>query len=149
MQKQEKVIVFLGRSWTIFMGAGLLWGVLIWAVMFLDFRGALPVPLGPIMGINIVAGAAFGTWILLLRTRLEVSDDGLALWGPLGSRVVPWSDLAVVEPTWAWQWVRCRDTDGRATLRLTTTRWYPRLNHQVREHNKELATRLWYASRTD
>ncbi|MFE7227663.1 PH domain-containing protein [Nocardioides sp. NPDC057577] len=150
MQKQAKVVAFGGRSWAIFMGAGMVWGLLIWTVMFLEFRGALPVPMGRVMDINILIGVAvFGGWFLLRRGRLEVRDDGLALSGPLGSRVVPWSDLTVVEPTWAWQWVRCRDADGRVTLRLTTSRWYPRLQHQIREHNKELATRLWYCSRVD
>ncbi|MFJ9389394.1 PH domain-containing protein [Nocardioides sp. NPDC101246] len=150
MQKQETVVAFVGRSWAVFMGAGLVWGLLIWTVMFLDFRGALPVPLGLFMGIHIVAGSAvFGAWFLLCRGRLEVRDEGLALSGPLGSRVVPWSDLANVEPSWAWQWVRCRDADGRITLRLTTSRWYPRLQHHIREHNKKLATQLWYSSRVD
>lgn len=150
MQKQEKVVVFVGRSWAIFIGAGLVWGLLIWTVMFLAFRGVGAVPMGLLMDINIVVGCAvFGAWYLLRCGKLEVMEDGLALSGPLGSRMVPWSDLAVVEPTWAWQWVRCRDDSGRVTLRLSTSRWYPRLQHQVREHNKELATRLWYASRVD
>jgi hypothetical protein len=149
VQKQQKVVVFVGRSWAVVMGVGLLWGLLIWVVMFLDFRGALPVPLGRIMWTNVlVSGAAFGAW-LLLRSRLEVSVEGLTLTGPLGSRVIPWSELAVIEPAWAWQWVRCRDADGRVTLRFTTSKAYPRMQHQVSTDNKELATRLWYASRTD
>jgi hypothetical protein len=148
VQKQEKVVAFAGRSWAAYMGVGLLWGLGIWVMMFLDFRDALPVALGRILGINFVVGVVvFAAWYVGGRRRLEVSDEGLMLTGVLGSRVIPWSDLVVVEPTWGWQWVRCRDARGRATLRLTTSRLYPRLQHQVRRDNRELATRLWYASR--
>ncbi|MER7556428.1 PH domain-containing protein [Nocardioides sp. NPDC126508] len=150
MLKQEKVVAFVGLSWAASMGVGVLWGLTIWAAGFLDFRGVLPVPLGAVMGVHLVlCGAVFAAWLLLFRSRLEVSDEGLALSGPLGSRVIPWSELVVVEPSWGWLWVRCRDSRGRATLRLTTSRLHPRLQRHVRRDNKELATRLWYASRTD
>ena len=146
MQKQEKVVAFVGRSWEAYLGIGLGWGIAIWIVMFLVVRGVVAVPPGPVMLILIVLGSVtFTLWNLASRSRLEFDEDGLRLSGPLGSRLVPWSDLAVVEPSWAWQWVRCRDVAGRVTLRLTSSRLYPRLQHHVRRDNKDLATRLWYA----
>lgn len=146
MLKQEKVVAFFGRSWVAYLGAGLGWGVATWSVTFIAFRGAVTFPLGPVMGIFIVLGGViFTLWYLISRSRLEIDDDGLRLSGPLGSRLVPWSDLTVVEPSWSWQWIRCRDAAGRATLRLTSSRLYPRLQHHVRRDNQELATRLWYA----
>ncbi|MEU0265257.1 PH domain-containing protein [Nocardioides sp. NPDC006303] len=146
MQKQEKVVAFVGRSWAVHLGVGLAWGMAIWTVMFLASRGVVAFSLGPVMGILFVAGAViFTLWYLASRSRLEIDAEGLRLSGPLGSRVIPWSDLTVVEPSWAWQWVRCRDAAGRATVRLTSSRLYPRLQHQIQRDNQELATRLWYA----
>jgi hypothetical protein len=144
--KQEKVVAFVGRSWAVYLGVGLGWGIATWIVTFLVFRGVVAVPSGPVMRILVVVGVVtFTSWYLVSRSWLEIGDDGLRLSGPLGSRVVPWSDVAVIEPTWAWQWVRCRDATGRATIRLTSSRLYPRLQHHVRRDNQDLATRLWYA----
>ena len=142
------MVAFVGRSWAVYVGVGVLWALVIWAIPLLSVLDALPMAPGPILGTGIVTGGiAFGVWYLCLRGRLEVGDDGLVLSSRFRSRVFPWADLAVIEPSWRWQWVRCRDASGRVTIRLTTSRPYPRAHQLVSQHNEELATRLWYASR--
>lgn len=148
MQKQEKVVAFVGRSWLAYIGGGVLSALVIWAVPFLTFLEVLPLAPGPFLAIGLVTGTAFfGLWHLAFRRSIELGDDGLVLSGLRGSRVVPWSDLVAIEPMWGWQWVRCRDASGQVTLRLTSSTSYPRLRQHVSRHNEELATRLWYASR--
>jgi hypothetical protein len=148
VQKQEKVVAFVGRSWIVYIGGGVLSVLVIWAAPFLTITEVLPMAPGPFFAVGLVIGTAlFGLWHLGFRRRLEVSEDGLVLSGVRGSRVVPWSDLVGIEPMWNWQWVRCRDASGHVTLRLATSRSYPRLQHHISQHNEELATRLWYASR--
>lgn len=148
MQKQESVVAFVGRSWIVYIGGVALSVLMIWAMPFLAITEVLPLAPGPFFAVGLVAGTVFFcVWHLGFRCRLEVGEDGLVLSGVRGSRLVPWSDLDGIEPMWSWQWVRCRDASDHVTLRLTTSRSYPRLQHHISQHNEELATRLWYASR--